>query len=52
MCGLSLIYQVLLIITFHFKLKKVYGIPIHTQNFRKKKLSENLLYLIIIIRDL
>ena len=39
LCGLSLIYQVLLVITCHFKLKKAYGIAIHTQNFRKKKLS-------------
>ena len=47
MCGLSLIYQVLLVITCHFKLKKVYGIAIHTQNFRKKKLSKSLLYHIL-----
>ena len=42
MCGLSLIYQVLLGITCHFKLKKAYGIAIQTQNFRKKKLSKSL----------
>ena len=27
----------LLVITCHFKLKKAYGIAIHTQNFRKKE---------------
>ena len=48
MCGLSLIYQVLLVITCHFKLKKAYGIAIHTQNFRKKKLSKSLLYHILV----
>ena len=47
MCGLSLIYQVLLVITCHLKLKKAYGIAIHTQNFRKKKLSKSLLYHIL-----
>ena len=31
----------------HFKLKKVYGIAIHTQNFRRKKLSKSLLYHIL-----
>ena len=43
MCGLSLIYQVLLVIKCYFKLKKAYGIAIQTQNFRKKKLSKSLL---------
>ena len=47
LCGLSFIYQVLLVITCHFKLKKAYGIAIQTQNFRKKKLSKSLLYHII-----
>ena len=47
MCGLSLIYQVLLGITCLFKLKKAYGIAIQTQNFRKKKLSKCLLYHIL-----
>ena len=47
MCGLSLIYQVLLVITCHFELKKAYGIAIQTQNFRKKKLSKCLLYHIL-----
>ena len=47
LCGLSLIYQVLLVITCHFKLKKAYGIAIHTQHFRKKKLSKSLLYHIL-----
>ena len=37
LCGLSLIYQVLLVITCHFNVKKAYGIAIHIQNFRKKK---------------
>ena len=45
--GLSLIYQVLFVITCHFKLMKTYGIAIHTQNFRKKKLSKSLLYHIL-----
>ena len=26
------------VITCHFKLKKAYGIAIHTQNFRKKEI--------------
>ena len=46
-CGLSHIYQVLLVITCHFKLKKAYGIAIQTQNFRKKKLSKSLLHHIL-----
>ena len=37
MYGLSLIYQVLLVITCHFKLEKAYGIAIHTQNFTRKE---------------
>ena len=37
LCGLSRIYQVLLVSTYHFKLKKAYGVAIHTQNFRKKR---------------
>ena len=47
MCGLSLIYHVLLVITCHFKLKKAHGIAIQTQNFRKKKLSKSLMYHIL-----
>ena len=47
MCCLSLIHQVLLVSTCHFKLKKAYGIAIQTQNFRKKKLSKSLLYRIL-----
>ena len=50
--GLSLIYQVLLVITCHLKLKKAYGIAIHTQNFRKKKLSNKEPVVSHIIRDL
>ena len=38
LCGLSLIYQVLLVIACHFKLKNGYGIAIHTQNLRKKEI--------------
>ena len=41
LCDLSVIYQVLLVITCHFKLKKA------KQNFRKKKLSKSLLYHIL-----
>ena len=47
MCGLNLIYQVLPVITCHFKLKKAYGIAIQTQNFTKRKLSKSLLYHIL-----
>ena len=35
-CGLSLIFQVLLVITSPFELKRAYSIAIQTQNFRKK----------------
>ena len=38
MHGLSLIYQVLLVITCHFKLEKAYGIAIHTKNFTRKEI--------------
>ena len=47
LCGLSLTYQVLLVVACHFKLKKAYSIAIHTQKFRKKKLSKRLLYHIL-----
>ena len=47
LCGLSLIYQVLLVITCHFKLKKEYGIAILIKISEKKKLSESLLYHIL-----
>ena len=51
LCGLSLIYQVLLVITCHFKLKKAYGIAIHTQHFRKKEIVKESV-VSHIIRDL
>ena len=37
MCDLSLIYQLLLVITCHFKQKKAYGIAIHTQKLISEK---------------
>ena len=51
MCGLSLIYEVLLLITCHFKLKKAYDIAIHTQNFREKEIGKESV-VSHIIRDL
>ena len=45
LCGLSLIYQVLLGITCHFKLKKAYGLAIHPQNFRKKRNCQRVCYI-------
>ena len=50
MCGLSLIYQVLLVITCHFKLKKAYGIAIHTKFQKKEIVRESVVSRII--RDL
>ena len=41
----------LLVITCHFKLKKVYGIAIQTQNFRKKDIVKESV-VSHIIRDL
>ena len=50
LCGLSLIYQVLLVTARHFKLKKAYGIAIHTKFQKKEIVKESVVS--HIIRDL
>ena len=45
LCGLSLIYQVLLVITCHFKLKKAYGKGGFTRKISEKRNCERVCYI-------